>query len=74
MLTALKPGVDASDRHSEEFVLDLGAPTRLDELGPRIAAMRREGVKWADIVEQTGSTLGNAYTAFKRCIDSDQAA
>ena len=59
---------------SDEFVIDLGAPTRLDKLGPQIAAMRREGVKWVEIVERTGLSLGNAYTAFKRWKDADKAA
>ena len=59
---------------TEELVLDLGAPTRLDELGPRIVAMRRDGVKWDEIVRRTGLSLGNAYTVFKRCKDAGEAA
>ncbi len=59
---------------SDEFVIELGAPSRLDELAPRIAEMRRKGVKWTEIVEQTGLSLGNAYAAFKRWTDADKAA
>jgi hypothetical protein len=36
--------------------------------------MRREGVKWTDIVAQTGLSLGNAYTAFKRSAMAEQPA
>lgn len=78
MLGAKLPAsvLSALDPHgqSDEFVIDLGAPTRLDKLGPQIVAMRRDGVKWADIVQRTGLSLGNAYTAFKRSQNAGEAA
>jgi hypothetical protein len=66
----------ALDPHgqSDEFVIDLGAPTRLDKLGPQIVAMRREGVKWTEIAERTGLSLDNAYAAFKRLQNAGEAA
>lgn len=62
VMAALKP----TPSEGGEFVIDFGVPSRLDELGPKIVALRRQGVKWTQIVEETGLSLGNAYTAFKR--------
>ena len=50
-------------------MIDLGSPTRLDTLGPTIVEMRRNRVKWEDIARELNLSLGNAYTAFRRCRD-----
>lgn len=64
--SALKSHDD--DDAGESFVIELGGPTRLDQLGPQIVAMRRDGVKWKEIARRTGLSLGNAYTAYNRIV------
>ncbi len=59
---------DAAGEH--EFVLDLGEPTRVDRLAPEIAALREQGVTWAEIEARTGLKTGNAYNAWKRSTDA----
>lgn len=51
---------------SPEFRLDLGQPTKLDQWAPQIAAWRREGVTWEEIVERTGLDLNRVFIAWKR--------
>lgn len=61
-----------SDASSEEFVIDLGGPTLMDEWAPKIAEMRANGTKWTKIVEITGLDLNRAYRAWKRFVDAQQ--
>jgi len=61
-----------TDFMSDEVVLDLGAPTVMDEWGPKIAEMRAERVKWIKIVEITGLDLNRAYRSWKRFVDAQQ--
>ena len=70
MLANLKP---ADDARSQEFVLDLGAPTRMDQWGPQIVQWRQQKVKWKEICRRTGLKLANAFIAYKRCKGADQA-
>ncbi len=63
----------ACDESSEEFVIDLGGPTLMDQWAPKIAAMRAKGTKWTEIVEITGMDLNRAYRAWKRFVDAQQA-
>ena len=51
MLANLKP---ADDARSQEFVLDLGAATRMDQWGPKIVEGRQQKVKWKEICHRTG--------------------
>ena len=73
VLDVLKPADPASGR-SEEFVIDLGEPTRMDRWAPRIAEWRQQGVKWTEISRRTNLKVANAYAAFKRFRDADRAA
>ena len=57
----------------QEFVLDLGEPTRIDRLAPEIVALRQQGVTWAEIEARTGLKTGNAYNALKRWNDAQAA-
>jgi hypothetical protein len=57
----------------QEFQIDLGEPTRLDRLAPEIAALREQGVPWAEIEARTGLKIGNAYDAWKRWVDAQAA-
>ena len=61
-----------NDESSEEFVIDLGGPTLMDQWAPKIAEMRAEGTKWTEIVEITGLDLNRAYRAWKRFVDAQQ--
>ncbi len=61
-----------NDESSEEFVIDLGGPTLMDQWAPKIAEMRAEGTKWTEIVEITGLDLNRAYRAWKRFVDVQQ--
>jgi hypothetical protein len=54
------------DLRSQEIVLDIGGPSRMDELAPKIAEMRRKGVPWRKVAEATGLRPGNAFTAWRR--------
>lgn len=55
-----------------EFSIELGAPTKMDEWGPRLAEMRASGMPWKQIWELTGLGSGPAYVAWKRYIDAQQ--
>jgi len=57
----------------QEFQIDLGEPTRVDRLAPAIAALREQGVPWAEIEARTGLKIGNAYDAWKRWVDAQAA-
>ena len=54
---------------SEEFVVDLGAATPMDEWAPKIAQWREEGVKWKEIALRTGLKIANAHSAWKRYLE-----
>jgi DNA invertase Pin-like site-specific DNA recombinase len=49
-----------------EFVLDLGGPTRRDEVTPEVVRMRADGKTWEEIGRVTGLGTGNAYNVWKR--------
>lgn len=66
MLTANTAPADVSP----EIHLDLGQPTVMDTLAPEIAAMRAQGLTWADVCRRTGLGLGPAYVAWKRWTDA----
>ena len=57
---------------SQEFVLDVGGPTRMDLLGPVIAKMRAEGKPWKEVWKETGLGSGPAYVCWKRFVDSQR--
>ena len=57
----------------QEFQIDLGEPTRADRLAPEIAALREQGVPWAEIEARTGLKIGNAYNAWKRWVNAQAA-
>lgn len=57
---------------ANEFCIDLGAPTRMDEWAPQIAKWRAEGVLWKDICEWTGLGSGPAYETWKRFVDAQK--
>lgn len=61
------------DTTSEEIILDLGAPTLMDQWAPRIAELRGQGMKWNEIVEVTGLDLNRAYRAWKRFVDAQNS-
>lgn len=61
------------DDSSEQFVIDLGGPSLMDQWAHKIAEMRAEGVKWTEIVEVTGLDLNRAYRAWKRFVDAQSA-
>ena len=66
---AVLAALDEQGSATQELMIDLGSPTRLDTLGPKIVEMRRNRVKWEDIARELNLSLGNAYTAFRRCRD-----
>jgi hypothetical protein len=55
---------------AQEFTIDLGGPTRRDQLAPEIATMRERGMTWAEIGLSTGLGTGNAYNVWKRWTDA----
>jgi hypothetical protein len=69
ILAQLKP---ADSSYGEEFVLDLGAPTRMDHWAPAIFQWRQQKVIWTEICQRTGLNLANAYKAYKRYKESNQ--
>jgi hypothetical protein len=52
------------------FQLNLGSPTRSDNLAPQIAELRGQDVTWLEIGLLTGVGSGNAYNIWKRWIDA----
>jgi DNA invertase Pin-like site-specific DNA recombinase len=56
-----------------EVVLDLGGPTRRDQVAPEVARMRAEGKTWVEIGRVTGLGRGNACNVGKRWSDAHHA-
>ena len=56
-----------------EVVLDLGAPTRMDQWAPKIDQMRRDRVPWNEICRVTGLASSNAYFAWRRWKEAQDA-
>ena len=76
LAAAMSGSGDWPSGQSPEFELDLGGPSRLDRLAPKIADLREQGVPWNEIARITGVGAGNAWTAWRRWIadaDDDQA-
>lgn len=71
ILDALEP-TDPSLGTSEQFVIELGAPTNMDKWAPQIAAWRKQNVPWKEIAARTGVTIGNAWAAYKRFKDASK--
>ena len=65
-LLAVLKSRDLETSHSDEFIIDLGAPTNMDRWAPEIAKWREEGIPWKEIAKRTGLQLANAFFAFKR--------
>jgi hypothetical protein len=70
VLSPAEPGTGLS----EEYVVDLGAPTAMDSWGPRIIQWRKEKVKWHEIARRTGLKIANAYVIWRRWKDHRDAA
>ncbi len=54
------------DSESPEFVLDLGAPTRLAQIAPQVDELRAKGLPWKEIGRILRVRPGNAWTAWQR--------
>ena len=48
------------------FAIDLGKQTKVDEWGPKIVQMRDSGMKWADISNLSGISIGNLSNYYQR--------
>lgn len=66
VVAAFRPA-DPESAKSDEFVIDLGAPTTMDTWGPKIVEWRKEKVTWQEIRRRSGLTLASAFIAYKRC-------
>jgi hypothetical protein len=66
----LSTSCDLTSATSPEFQLAVGAPTRMDELAPQIAAWRDQKVPWKEICRRTGIKLANAYAVWKRYVSA----
>jgi len=55
-----------------EICIDLGAPSKMDDWAPQIAAWRAAGVPWKEIWERTGLGSGPAYVCWKRYVDAQK--
>jgi hypothetical protein len=67
--TGLPAAAESAVREEDacpEYTLDLGAPTKMDQWAPQIAAWRAEGVTWTEIVGRTGLDLNRAFIAWRR--------
>ena len=73
ILARLIPDPQGAEGLSDEFQIDLGSPSRMDDWGPKIAEMRAKGVPWKEIWEITGLGSGPAYVAWKRYVDAQKA-
>jgi hypothetical protein len=51
---------------SPEFVVDVGGPSRVDQLATTIVDPRNKGVPWNEVGRITGISPGNAWTVWKR--------
>ena len=63
-----------TDFMSDEVVLDLGGPTKMEHWAPKIAEMRERGIPWKEIWKITGLGSGPAYVAWKRYVDAQQTS
>ncbi len=70
IMALLIPNPEGKEGVSDEFQIDLGGPSRMDEWAPKIADMRARGVPWKEIWKITGMGSGPAYVAWKRFVDS----
>jgi len=68
----LVPDPDNPEGFSDEFQLDLGGPSRMDDWGPKIAEMRANHTPWKEIWKITGLGSGPAYVAWKRFVDAQR--
>ncbi len=68
----LVPDPDNPEGFSDEFQLDLGGPSRMDDWGPKIAEMRAKHTPWKEIWKITGLGSGPAYVAWKRFTDAQR--
>jgi hypothetical protein len=68
----LLPASDDAHAMSDEVILDLGGPTKMELWAPKIAEMRERGVPWKEIWKITGLGSGPAYVAWKRYVDAQQ--
>ncbi len=73
-LVALLPEDTGSEGASEEFRIDLGAPSLMDQWAPKIAELRAKGVRWVEICEVSGLDLNRAYIAWKRYVDAQPSS
>ena len=58
---------------ADQFQIDLGGPSRMDQWGPKIAEMRANGVPWKEIWKITGLGSGPAYVAWKRYVEAQDS-
>ena len=73
IMALLIPDPQGSAGLSDEFQIDLGGPTRMDDWGPKIAEMRARKVPWKEIWKITGLGSGPAYVSWKRYVDAQNA-
>ena len=73
IMALLIPDPQGSAGLSDEFQIDLGGPTRMDDWGPKIAEMRARKVPWREIRKITGLGSGPAYVAWKRYVDAQDS-
>jgi hypothetical protein len=66
LAAAMSDSGDRPSGQSPEFELDLGSPSRMDRMAPKIAELREQGVPWTEIARITGLCAGNAWTAWRR--------
>jgi DNA invertase Pin-like site-specific DNA recombinase len=71
--TALLDTASNCVEEAAEFVIDLGGPTRRDQVAPEVARMRAEGKTWEEIGRETGLGTGNAHNVWTRWSEAHRA-
>lgn len=66
VVSAIAESADQAPFESPEFCLNVGGPTRADEVGPYVAQRRLEGAKWDEICRETGLAKSVACECFRR--------
>ena len=65
-LTKLRRFVTGADAASEEFVVDVTPPPKIDEVGPRIHELKESGSTWQEISQKMSMSRSACVSCYKK--------
>jgi site-specific DNA recombinase len=66
VLKVMSSEIDPEAFYSREFCLRIGGPTKMDDLAPRVAELKSQGLTWEQVAEEVGLSPGSAYQCWRR--------